>query len=60
MDLIDGTYVNAGNVNLYCKVIGQGSPTIPIELGIGCLSVEWSHLQKELSKYTTVVTYVKI
>lgn len=57
MDLIDGTYVNAGNVNLYFKIIEQGSPTILIEPGIGCLSVECSHLQKILSKYTTVVTY---
>ncbi|MGQ9819190.1 MAG: alpha/beta fold hydrolase [Candidatus Kapaibacteriales bacterium] len=57
MDLIDGVYVNAGNVNLYCKITGQGAPTILIEPGIGCLSVEWTHVQRELSKYTTVVTY---
>jgi len=57
MDIIDGVYLNAGDVNLFIKVLGEGAPPIVIEPGIGGLSVEWYYIQKELSKITTVVTY---
>ncbi|MFN3307224.1 MAG: alpha/beta fold hydrolase [Candidatus Kapaibacteriota bacterium] len=57
MDLIDGVYLNAGDVNLYIKVLGNGNPPVVIEPAIGGLSVEWYYIQKELSKLTTVVTY---
>lgn len=57
MDIIDGVYLNAGDVNLYIKVLGEGYPPVVIEPAIGGLSVEWYFIQKELSKITTVVTY---
>ncbi|ROL56239.1 alpha/beta hydrolase [Bacteroidetes/Chlorobi group bacterium Naka2016] len=57
MDLIDGVFLNAGDVNLYLKVQGEGNPPIVIEPAIGGLSVEWYYIQKELAKITTVVTY---
>ncbi|MCX7908953.1 MAG: alpha/beta hydrolase [Ignavibacteria bacterium] len=57
MDIIDGVYLNAGDVNLFIKVLGEGNPPIIIEPAIGGLSVEWYYIQKELSKITTVVTY---
>jgi len=57
MDIIDGVYLNAGDVNLFIKVLGEGNPPVIIEPGIGGLSVEWYFIQKELSKITTVVTY---
>lgn len=57
MDVIDGIFLNAGDVNLYLKVLGEGNPPVVIEPAIGGLSVEWYYFQKELSKITTVVTY---
>lgn len=57
MDIIDGVFVNAGDVDLYIKVLGEGNPPIIIEPGIGGLSVEWYIVQKELANITTVVTY---
>ncbi len=57
MDIIDGIYLNAGTQDLYIKVIGEGEPAIVIEPAIAGLSVEWYVIQKELSRYTTVVTY---
>lgn len=57
MDIIDGVFLNAGDVNLYLKVIGEGFPPVVIEPAIGGLSVEWYYIQKELAKITTVVTY---
>jgi pimeloyl-ACP methyl ester carboxylesterase len=57
MDIIDGVFLNAGDVNLYIKVLGEGYPAVVIEPSIGGLSVEWYYIQKELAKFTTVVTY---
>lgn len=57
MDIIDGIFLNAGTQDLYIKVIGEGEPAIVIEPAIAGLSVEWYVVQKELSRYTTVVTY---
>ncbi len=57
MDIIDGVYLNAGDVNLYVKILGKGEPPVIIEPAIGGLSVEWFYIQKELAKHTTVVTY---
>ncbi|MGB9771811.1 MAG: alpha/beta fold hydrolase [Candidatus Kapaibacteriota bacterium] len=57
MDLIDGVFLDAGDIDLYIKVQGTGNPPIVIEPAIGGLSVEWYFLQKELAKITTVVTY---
>lgn len=57
MDIIDGIYLNAGTQDLFIKIIGEGEPAIIIEPAIGGLSVEWYVIQKELSRYTSVVTY---
>lgn len=57
MEIIDGSFINAGNINLYVKILGSGNPPIVIEPAIGGLSVEWYHLQKEIARHTTVVTY---
>lgn len=57
MDIIDGYFINVGDTNLYVKILGNGNPPIIVEPAIGGLSVEWYLLQKELAKYTTVVTY---
>ena len=57
MDIIDGVYVKAGKKKLYMKATGSGAPPVIIETGWGSLSAEWSMLQEELSKITTVITY---
>lgn len=57
MDIIDGIYLSSGAQELYIKITGEGEPAIIIEPAIAGLSVEWYAIQKELSRYTTVVTY---
>jgi pimeloyl-ACP methyl ester carboxylesterase len=57
MDILDGKYVSNGDKNVFVKILGEGKTTIVIEPGWGSLSLEWENIQKELAKYTRVVTY---
>ncbi len=57
MDIIDGTYVSINRRQLYIKPAGRGIPPVVIEPGWGSLSAEWTFLQNDLSKYTSVITY---
>jgi pimeloyl-ACP methyl ester carboxylesterase len=50
--------VNGKAMHIYC--IGQGSPTVVIEPGLGGDWLDWQHVQPELSKTTRVCTYDRL
>ena len=52
-----GKLVSAGDTRLYVRVKGEGGPVIIIEPALGSPGAEWWHIQDELAKTTTVVTY---
>ncbi|MGM7683292.1 alpha/beta fold hydrolase [Cytobacillus sp. Hm23] len=55
----DGEMVNVGNREIHVNIQGEktNKPTVVIETGAGSWSYDWSYVQKELSKYTEVITY---
>jgi pimeloyl-ACP methyl ester carboxylesterase len=52
-----GKLVHAADTKLYVRVEGKGTPVVVIEPALGSPGAEWWHVQDELSKTTTVVTY---
>ena len=44
-------------VNLHMNSQGEGKPIVVIESGVGSWSLAWNKVQKEVSKFATVVTY---
>jgi len=57
MEVLDGRYISNGEKNLYVKILGNGDYPIIIEPDCGGLSLEWEDIQRELSNYTTVISY---
>jgi len=49
--------VDVGTHSLHAVVMGEGTPPVVIEAGIGALSDEYSELAGRLAAHTTVVTY---
>jgi pimeloyl-ACP methyl ester carboxylesterase len=52
-----GQLVDVGGFRLHIHCIGQGSPTVVFESGLGGSSLDWSLVQPELSKTTRVCAY---
>ncbi len=52
-----GKLISAAGTRLYVRVKGAGMPVVVIEPALGSLGAEWWHIQDELAKTTTVVTY---
>jgi pimeloyl-ACP methyl ester carboxylesterase len=55
-----GEIINVGNHILHTIVTGKGKPTGPtviLESGMGGCALDWSLVQPELSKHTTVISY---
>jgi pimeloyl-ACP methyl ester carboxylesterase len=53
-----GGLVSLGDgTRLYLSRLGQGSPAVLFESGIGGTSQNWLALQREVSQYTTAVAY---
>ena len=52
-----GEFANLDTHRLYYRCIGQGSPSVVIEHGIGGAALEWTEVQDELAKTTRVCTY---
>ncbi len=52
-----GIVVNTGTSKLHALVSGEGKPTIILEAGMGGVSLDWSFVQPELSKLSTVLSY---
>lgn len=52
-----GKHVHADGTRLYVRVEGEGTPVVVIEPALGSPGAEWWHIQDQLSRTTTVVTY---
>ncbi len=52
-----GRLISAAGTRLYVRVKGTGLPVVVIESALGSPGAEWWHIQDELAKTTTVVTY---
>ncbi len=52
-----GKLVDVGGYKLHINCVGEGSPTVVMECGLGGLSLVWSLVQTEVAKFTRVCTY---
>lgn len=52
-----GELVDVNNHKLHVQVVGIGTPTVVMESGEGGTSLDWSFVQTEIGKITTVYTY---
>lgn len=52
-----GKLVDIGGYQLHIDCIGEGSPTVVMDYGLGGLSLVWSLVQPEVAKFTRVCTY---
>jgi pimeloyl-ACP methyl ester carboxylesterase len=52
-----GRLVDIGGRRLHLQERGTGSPTVVLEAGIGATSLNWQALQREISRFTRVVSY---
>jgi pimeloyl-ACP methyl ester carboxylesterase len=52
-----GTLVDIGGYRLHITCIGQGSPTVILDAGLGGSSLDWMLVQPELAKMTRVCAY---
>lgn len=52
-----GKLVDVGGYKLHINCVGEGSPTVVMEYGLGGLSLIWSLVEIEVSKFTRVCTY---
>lgn len=52
-----GRLVSVGTHKLHIYCLGEGSPTVVIDSGLGGFSLEWTTVQKRLAEKTKVCTY---
>jgi len=52
-----GRFVTVDGARLHLWCIGQGTPTVVLEPGLGGTTLTWSWLQPELAKFTRVCSY---
>lgn len=52
-----GKLVDVGGYQLHINCIGEGSPTVVMDYGLGGLSLVWSLVQPEVARFTRVCTY---
>lgn len=52
-----GQLVDVGGYRLHINRSGKGGPTVILDAGIGCSSLEWSLVQPEIAKFTSVCSY---
>ena len=52
-----GQMVNVGEYKLHIYSIGSGSPSVILESGLGSISTDWDIVQKEIAKFTQVISY---
>ena len=52
-----GQRVDIGGYRLHIYCLGEGSPTVVFDSGIGGFSLEWVNVQTALAGYTRVCTY---
>ena len=52
-----GKYINIGKHHLHLHCIGQGSPTVILDAGLGGTSLEWVLVQPDVAQFTRVCSY---
>ena len=52
-----GKLIDIGSHRLHINCVGEGSPTVIIDSGIGGISLEWSKIQSKLSSQYKVCSY---
>lgn len=52
-----GRFANLETHRLYYHCVGEGTPVVVIDAGIGGAAVEWTPVQNGLRRYTRVCTY---
>src|SRR5215210_1831673 len=52
-----GEMVGVGGYSLHINCLGQGSPTVVLDAGMGMFSAQWVRVQQEVSGTTRVCAY---
>jgi pimeloyl-ACP methyl ester carboxylesterase len=52
-----GVMVDVGAYSLHINCVGQGSPTVVLDAGLGDMSASWVWVQQEVAKTTRVCAY---
>src|SRR5215210_8391078 len=52
-----GEMVDVGGYSLHINCVGQGSPTVVLDAGLGDFSAQWIRVQREVSDTTRVCAY---
>jgi pimeloyl-ACP methyl ester carboxylesterase len=52
-----GQMVNIGGYNLHLYCMGEGSPTVILETGLGTMSADWANIQPEVASTTRICAY---
>lgn len=52
-----GKLVEIGDYKLHYQVMGEGSPTVILDAGIGGSSIDWTLVQPEIAQFTRVLSY---
>jgi pimeloyl-ACP methyl ester carboxylesterase len=52
-----GQLVDVGGYRLHLHCVGQGSPTVVLDAGLGSFSLDWGAVQNQLSTSTRVCAY---
>jgi pimeloyl-ACP methyl ester carboxylesterase len=52
-----GELVDVGGHSLHINCVGEGSPTVILESGLGATSVDWANIQPEVANTTRVCAY---
>ena len=53
----DGVQIEIGNRTLFLTCVGQGSPTVLLEAGLGADHAAWAMLQSAVAEVTRVCSY---
>lgn len=57
LDHPPGRLVDIGGYRLHIYCLGEGSPTVVLDSGIGGFSLEWVDIQRALARHTRVCVY---
>jgi pimeloyl-ACP methyl ester carboxylesterase len=52
-----GQLVDVGDYRLHLQCVGQGSPTVVLDAGLGAFSLDWGAVQPEIATSTRVCAY---
>jgi pimeloyl-ACP methyl ester carboxylesterase len=52
-----GKLIDVGGYRLHLNSLGQGSPVVVLDAGMGCNSLDWVLIQPEIAKSTQVCSY---